>query len=103
MLHEQVWQDTHSWASKGNKKNRAKKRRMMFNFAAHAEFSGARNSGQVGRITVIKFWKHQRIEKKLSWATQMNYWQAIRDLWRLWEKSGEPPRPRDPTQGTVDN
>lgn len=97
-LRKKVEQATHAWASKGCKKYRARQRRMMQVFAAHAESCGARTAGQVGLVTVISFWKHQRGKKRLSWATQMDYWRAIRELWRLWGKPGEPPRPRDPAE-----
>lgn len=97
-LRKKVEQATHAWASKGCKKYRARQRRMMQVFAAHAECAGARTAGQVGIVTVISFWKHQRGKKRLSWATQLDYWRAIRELWRLWGKPGEPPRPRDPSE-----
>lgn len=98
MLRQKVEQATHAWASKGNKKYRARKRRMMRVFAMHAEAAGARTADQVGPVTVISFWKYQRIKKRLSWATQMDYWRAIRELWLLWGKPGEPPRPRNPDE-----
>lgn len=97
-LRKKVEQVTHAWARKGCKKYRARQRRMMYVFAAYAECSGARNAGQVGIVTVINFWKHLRVKKRLSWATQMDYWRAVRELWALWGKTGEPPRPRDPAE-----
>lgn len=101
-LRQQVEQATHAWASKGYKKYRARQRRMMKVFAAHAEGAGARTADQVGLVTVISFWKHQRVKKRLSWATQMDYWRAIRELWLLWKKPGEPPRPRNPAEKSSD-
>lgn len=92
-LIQQVEQATHAWAAKGNKAGRSRQRRMMYRFASHAEAAGAREAGQVGGRTVISFWKALRAEKGLSWATQMDYWRAIRELWVLWGKPGEPPRP----------
>lgn len=89
----QVEQATHAWAAKGHKANRARQRNMMRRFASHAEALGAREAGQIGGRTVISFWKALRAEKWLSWATQMDYWRAIRELWVLWGKAGEPPRP----------
>lgn len=103
MLWKHVWDETHAWARKGDKKTRAEKRKMMLAFAAHAGISGARTSAQVGQTTVINFWKFQRIEEKLSWTTQMKYWEAIRDLWLILGKAGEPPRPRDPKQQSFKN
>ena len=92
-LTRQVEQATHAWAAKGNKAGRSRQRRMMYRFASHAEAAGAREAGQVGGRTVISFWKALRAGKGLSWATQMDYWRAIRELWVLWSKPGEPPRP----------
>jgi hypothetical protein len=92
-LIRQVEQATHAWAAKGNKAGRARQRRMMYRFASHAEAHGARDKGQIGGRVVISFWKALRAEKGLSWATQMDYWRAIRELWVLWGKHGEPPRP----------
>ena len=92
-LVHQVEQATHAWAAKGNKAGRARQRRMMYRFASHAEAHGARDKGQIGGRVVISFWKALRAEKGLSWATQMDYWRAIRELWVLWGKPGEPPRP----------
>ena len=95
-LLDQLHEDTHAWAAKGHKANRARQRRMMYRFASHAEAAGAREAGQVGGRTVISFWKALRAEKGLSYATQMDYWRALRELWQLWGKPGEPPRPREP-------
>ena len=95
-LLDQLHEDTHAWAAKGHKANRARQRRMMMAFAGHAEALGAREAGQVGGRTVISFWKALRAEKGLSYATQMDYWRALRELWQLWGKPGEPPRPREP-------
>ena len=94
-LTRQVEQATHAWAAKGNKAGRSRQRRMMYRFASHAEAAGAREAGQVGGRTVISFWKALRAEKGLSYATQMDYWRALRELWQLWGKPGEPPRPRE--------
>ena len=95
-LTRQVEQATHAWAAKGNKAGRSRQRRMMYRFASHAEAAGAREAGQVGGRTVISFWKALRAEKGLSYATQMDYWRALRELWQLWGKPREPPRPREP-------
>lgn len=92
-ISRQVEEATRLWVAKGHKKNRRRQQQMMRAFAAHAEAAGARDAGQVGGRTVIAFWKRQRAEKGLSWATQMDYWRAIRELWRLWGKAEEPPKP----------
>lgn len=95
-LIHQVEQATHAWAAKGNKAGRARQRNMMRRFAAHAEAAGAREAGQVGGRTVISFWKALRAEKGLSYATQMDYWRAIRELWAILGIPGEVPAPRNP-------
>ena len=91
-LMHQVEQTTHGWAAKGNKAGRARQRQMMRTFAAHAAAAGAREIGQVGDRTVVSFWKALRTANR-AYATQMDYWRAIRELWQLWGKTGEPPRP----------
>ena len=64
-------------------------------FAGHAEALGAREKGQVGGGTVIAYFKALRAANR-AYATQMDHWRAIRELWRLWGKPGEPPRPFPP-------
>ena len=94
-LLDQLHEDTHAWAAKGHKANRARQRRMMMAFAGHAEALGARERGQVGGRTVISYFKALRAANR-AYATQMDHWRAIRELWQLWGKPGEPPRPREP-------
>lgn len=93
-LRHQVEQITHGWAARGNKAHRRRQRAHMDKFAAHAEAAGARDAGQVGDRTVISFWKALRAGKGLSLATQMDYWRSINELWQIWRKVGEPPKPR---------
>ena len=92
-LLDQLHEDTHAWAAKGNKAGRSRQRRMMMAFAGHAEAQGAREPGQVGGRTVVSYWKALRASNR-AYATQMDHWRAIRELWMLWGKSDEPPRPR---------
>lgn len=40
-LLDQLHEDTHAWAAKGHKANRARQRRMMMAFVGHAEALGA--------------------------------------------------------------
>ena len=94
-LTRQVEQATHAWAAKGNKAGRSRQRRMMYRFASHAEAAGAREAGQVGGRTVISYFKALRAANR-AYATQMDHWRAIRELWQLWGKPGEPPRPFPP-------
>ena len=91
-LTQQVEQATHAWAAKGHKANRARQRRMMMAFAGHAEAAGATNPDKVGGRTVTGYWKALRASNR-AYATQMDHWRAIRELWQLWGKTGEPPRP----------
>lgn len=90
---KEVYQATHAWAGKGDKRLRALQREVMMEFIIHAEISGARAKGQVGKSTVVNFWKKQRLQN-ISFESQMIYWNAINELWIIWEKLGEPPRPR---------
>jgi hypothetical protein len=57
------------------------------------EAIGARNVSEVGRRHVITYWN---ASKALSDATLYTHWLAIRHLWQLAGKAGEPPRPRVP-------
>lgn len=81
---------THAYACKGGKTNRRQQRKRMQAFAKHAANMGANSLGQVGARHVINYWK---INRSLSPATAYNHWLAIRELWQLADKSGEPPRP----------
>ena len=60
--------------------------------AGHADARGAREEGQGGRRTVIADFMALRAANR-AYATQMDHWRAIRELWQLWGKPGEPPRP----------
>lgn len=101
-LQQQVEQDTHAWAAKGHKANRARQRRMMLAFAAHAQALGARDRGQVGDRTVTSYWKALRAAGRAH-ATQMDHWRALRELWEIWGKPGEPPRPLAVVAGAARN
>lgn len=87
---------TNPWAAKGNKDGRKKQRLKMQKFVSFAATRRARTFAQVGPKTVISYWKFLRSEKGLSHSTQTDYWRAIRELWRLLDKPGDPPLPRDP-------
>lgn len=95
-LVHQVEAATDAWAAKGNKAGRARQRNMMRAFAAHAAARGARDVGQFGRRTVIDYWIGMEARGR-SHATQMDHWRALRELWRLLGKPGDPPPPRPPT------
>ena len=82
---------THEYARKGGKDNRRQQRARMIAFAAHAQALGAREMGQVGATHVIRYWKAHR---DLSDATLYSHWLAIRELWTIYGKSDQPPRPR---------
>ena len=92
-LRKKVDWATHAWARKGDKKLRALQREKMKIFAAYAELTGAMDAGQVGDVTVIRFWKSQRLNN-ISFEEQMSFWGAIKELWMIWGKVGEPPLPR---------
>lgn len=92
-LSHQVMQATHAWVAKGRKASRQRQRRMMLAFAEIAEAQGARHPGQVGAKTAIAYWRAMRRDGK-AYATQLDHWRALRELWRLWGKDAEPPKPR---------
>lgn len=84
---------THGYVRKGGKDNRRQQRARMISFAEHCAEMGAESLGQVGKRHVISYWKANRA---LAPRTAYNHWLAIRELWRLAGKPGDPPRPRLP-------
>jgi hypothetical protein len=89
-LVEEIEQLAHAYRRKGGKRNRSQQVGRMLKFGASAGKTGARHMAQVGTSHVILFWKANR---DLSDATLKSYWLALRTLWRLSEKHGEPPEP----------
>ena len=67
-------------------------------FAAHAAGLGAREMSQVGGRHVVSFFRSNR---HLAPSTQYSYWLAIRELWHLSQKKGEPPKPKSPVDQAV--
>ena len=94
-LQLEVEQLTRPWLGKGHKANRRRQRNMMRVFAQFAEGAGAQNTSMLGPRTVISFWKHMRGLGR-SYATQMDHWRALRELWALAGIAGEVPAPRCP-------
>ena len=90
---------THSYARKGGKDNRRQQRSRMVAFVEFISARGVKSFGQVGRAHVIEYWKARR---KLSPATAYNHWLALRELWRLAGRAGDPPKPRQ-IEGTARN
>jgi hypothetical protein len=90
-LVDEVRQLTFSWIKKGGKTGRREQARIMLAFASDIENSGPTSMKQVGRAHVIQYWK---ANKDLSDATLMSSWYAIRQLWVIAGKAGEPPKPR---------
>lgn len=80
-----------AYVRKGGKDNRRQQRARMLAFAEHAAASGVNSLGQLGKAHVIAYWKSHR---ELATATAYSHWLAIRQLWKLGGKSGEPPKPR---------
>lgn len=91
MIVEQVQTLTHAYVRKGGKDNRKQQRARMLAFAAFCAKKGILYLDQVGKNHVISYWKAHRA---LANSTAYNHWCAIRDLWRLANKPGEPPKPR---------
>lgn len=90
-LIKQVERKTDDYVRKGGKDNRKQQRSRMLAFAALASTMGAREMGQVGATHVVRYWKAHRA---LSDSTLYSHWLAIRELWVIFGKPGEPPRPR---------
>ena len=95
-LRSQVEQLAHAYTRKGGKDNRRQQAARMMAFVAHAEGLGAREIGQVGGRHVVSYWKALRAAGGLADATLYSHWLAIRELWGLAGKPGEPPRPFPP-------
>lgn len=87
---------SNEYSRKGGKDNRRQQRARMIAFASHAQALGAREMGQVGGTHVVRYWKAHR---GLSDATLYSHWLAIRELWNLAGKAGEPPKPRKKAEG----
>jgi hypothetical protein len=79
-----------SYVSQGGKANRKKQRSRMVAFAKHCAAMGEFHLGQAGNRHVIDYWKMNR---SLSDATLYHHFLAIRELWYLAGKKGEPPKP----------
>jgi hypothetical protein len=90
-LIHQVEALTRPYAAKGGKDNRRQQRARMMAFADHCAAHGAAEIGQVGARHVISYWKGRR---HLSEATAYSHWLAIRELWQIAGKQGDPPRPK---------
>lgn len=90
-LIDEVRQLTLGWVKKGGKTGRREQARIMIAFARDVENLGPKFMGQVGQKQVIQYWKANR---DLSDATLMSRWYALKQLWTLAGKAGEPPKPR---------
>jgi hypothetical protein len=93
-LQQQIQHLAHAYTRKGGKQNRRQQAARMMAFAAHCEAHGAHEIGQVGGRHVVSYWKALRATGGLADATLYAHWLAIRELWRMAGKPGEPPRPR---------
>ena len=92
-LQQQVQTLARAYVRKGGKENWRQQAARMMAFAAHAEGLGASEMGQVGGRHVVSYWKALRVYGGLADATLYSHWLAIRELWGLAGKPGEPPRP----------
>jgi hypothetical protein len=90
----------HGYARTGGKDNRRQQAARMRTFVEHCTALGAKSFAQIGKQHVIRYWKAHR---ELSPATAYSHWLAIRELWRLAGKPGEPPKPRTdaPANATI--
>ena len=81
---------SHTFVRKGGKDNRRQQRARMVRFAEFVASLGAGSLAQVGQRHVIAYWK---VHRSLAPVTAYAHWLAIRELWRLAGKSGDPPKP----------
>lgn len=90
----------HGYARTGGKDNRRQQAARMRAFVEHCATLGAKSFEQIGKQHVVRYWKGHR---ELSPTTAYSHWLAIRELWRLAGKPGEPPKPRMdvPTNATM--
>lgn len=82
---------TRGWGRKGGKSNRRQQANRMMAFAKFVAAQGVRTSDELGKGHVVAYWRSTR---GLSDGTLLNHWYAIRALWGLLGKPGEPPKPR---------
>ena len=92
-LQQQVQGLARGYVSKGGKDNRRQQFARMMAFASHAEALGAHEIAQVGGRHVVDYWRALRASGGLADSTLYSHWLAIRELWGLAGKPGEPPRP----------
>lgn len=85
----------HRYVRKGGKDNRRQQVGRMLAFAGHAEQMGARSMAQVGGKHVVSYWRALRSKGGLAPRTLYGHWLALRALWRLSKKNGEPPLPSE--------
>lgn len=81
---------TNGYVKKGGKDNRRQQRARMIAFAEFCASLGVNSLGQIGKNHVIQYWKTNR---NLAESTAYSHWLAIRSLWELSGKAGEPPKP----------
>ena len=92
-LQQQVQTLARAYVRKGGKDNRRQQTARMMAFATHAEGLGAFEIGQVGGRHVVSYWRALRASGGLADSTLYSHWLAIRELWQLAGKVGEPPKP----------
>lgn len=92
-LQKQIVELSNAYVRKGGKDNRRQQAARMLAFAAHCETQGAFNIGQVGGKHVVSYWRALRTAGGLADSTLYSHWLAIRELWHLANKAGEPPKP----------
>lgn len=92
-LQKQIVELSNAYVRKGGKDNRQQQAARMLAFAAHCETLGASDIGQVGGKHVVSYWRALRTAGGLADSTLYSHWLAIRELWHLANKTGEPPKP----------
>lgn len=92
-LQRQVSELASTYIRKGGKDNRRQQAARMQSFAVHCELLGVFDVGQVGGKHVVSYWRSLRASGGLADSTLYSHWLAIRELWHLANKPGEPPKP----------
>lgn len=85
MLTRELNHKLHIYKSRGGKTSRKRSARRMLEFIHWCNCS----AHQTGKKHVHKFFE----EKNFASSTARDYWYAIKTLWELMGRDGEPPKP----------
>jgi len=85
MLTRELNHKIHLYKSRGGKTSRKRAAGRMLEFVDWCNC----DAHQTGKKNVHKFFD----EKKFAPSTARDYWYAIKTLWQLMDRAGEPPKP----------